>query len=206
MTAKPSRAADEGLRARKKRDVRERLYRDALALFRRDGYDAVPVSAICQAAGVAKGTFFNHFPTKDHVLLEWYERLNASGNALPPPGALDQRLIGLASGFFEVTLADADLWRAKQQRAGLNAHFRRAEQRSDAETRALAATLFTQAANAGEIAPTPSAQACADLFVAILTGTAHDWVLSDGAMDFRAALSERTRTLCEALAIPPARP
>lgn len=199
MNAKRS-TASEGLRARKKRDVRERLYVEALTLFRRGGYDAVPVTAICEAAGVAKGTFFNHFPTKDHVLLEWYERLNASANAAPPVGPLAQRLTALAGGFFDVTLADADLWRAKQQRAVMNADFRKAEQTSDAETRALAEQLFAEAADRGEIARQPDAKACADLFVALLSGTVHDWVLCEGAMNFRQAVTRRTENLCAALA------
>ena len=205
MNAKPE-PDGAGLRARKKHALRERLYQDALTLFRRDGFEAVPVSAICAAAGVAKGTFFNHFPTKDHVLLEWYARLNAQANAAPPPGPLDQRLITLARGFFDVTLADADLWRAKQQRAALNADFRRAELDSDAETRALAAQLFRDAAERGEIAAEPDAAACAELYVALLTGTVHDWVLQDGALDLRAAIERRTAALCAALAKSDGRP
>lgn len=199
MTAKPE-ADAPGLRARKKRDLRERLYTQALSLFRRDGFDAVPVSAICDAAGVAKGTFFNHFPTKDHVLLEWYERLNAAANAEPPAGALPDRLMALANGFFDTTLDDPDLWRAKHQRAALNADFRRAELDSDARTRRVAADLFASAAAAGEIAARPDAQACAELFVAMLSGTVHDWVLCDGAMNFHSCVESRIRTLCEALA------
>jgi AcrR family transcriptional regulator len=199
VTEKPE-PAGEGLRARKKRDVRERLYAEALTLFRRDGFDAVPVSAICEATGVAKGTFFNHFPTKDHVLLEWYERLNALANAPPPPGPLPQRLIALAGGFFDITLADPDLWRAKQQRAALNADFRKAELASDARSRTLAEQLFAEAAARGEIIHEPDAAACAEVFLALLSGTAHDWVLCDGAMDFRAAIRRRTEILCTALA------
>lgn len=199
MTAKPE-PAGEGLRARKKRAVRERLYTEALILFRRDGYDAVPVAAICEAAGVAKGTFFNHFPTKDHVLLEWYERLNAAANAPPPPGPLVKRLIALAGGFFDITLADPDLWRAKQQRAALNADFRKAELASDAQTRDLAEQLFAEAGARGEIAREPDAAACAELFVGMLSGTVHDWVLCDGAMDFSAAIRRRSETLCATLA------
>jgi AcrR family transcriptional regulator len=200
VNARPD-AAGEGLRARKKREVRERLYSEALSLFRRDGYDAVPVSAICDAAGVAKGTFFNHFATKDHVLLEWYERLNASANAAPAPGPLEQRLVALAGGFFDVTLADPDLWRAKHQRAALDADFRKAERTSDAATRALAEQLFAEAADRGEIARRPDAEACAELFVAMLSGTVHDWLLCDGDLDFRETVARRTESLCAALAI-----
>ena len=57
-----------GLRERKKQATAERLYRTALNLFSERGYDATTVEEIAQAADVAKGTFFNYFPTKDAVL------------------------------------------------------------------------------------------------------------------------------------------
>ncbi len=57
-----------GLRERKKQEYAEHLYRTALRLFRERGYDATTVEEIAQAAEVAKGTFFNYFPTKDAVL------------------------------------------------------------------------------------------------------------------------------------------
>ena len=44
---------------------RDRLYEAALALFREQGYEATTVDQITRQAGVAKGTFFNYFPTKD---------------------------------------------------------------------------------------------------------------------------------------------
>jgi TetR/AcrR family transcriptional regulator, cholesterol catabolism regulator len=57
-----------GLRERKKQETAERIYRTALKLFSERGYDATTVEEIAQAADVAKGTFFNYFPTKDAVL------------------------------------------------------------------------------------------------------------------------------------------
>lgn len=57
-----------GLRERKKQETAERIYRTALNLFSERGYDATTVEEIAQAADVAKGTFFNYFPTKDAVL------------------------------------------------------------------------------------------------------------------------------------------
>lgn len=56
----------------------ERVYETALAEFRRVGVDAARVSEICRQAAVAKGTFFFHFPTKDHVLLERQRRISAA--------------------------------------------------------------------------------------------------------------------------------
>jgi AcrR family transcriptional regulator len=46
----------------------------AIAEFKRSGLAAADVGAIVAAAGVAHGTFFFHFPTKEHVLLELERR------------------------------------------------------------------------------------------------------------------------------------
>ena len=55
-------------RERKKRETRERIYRAAVGLFSRRGLAATRVEAITEAADVGKGTFFNYFPDKEHVL------------------------------------------------------------------------------------------------------------------------------------------
>ena len=54
--------------------TRERLLGAAIAEFKRSGMAEADVSAIVNAAGVAHGTFFFHFPTKQHVLLELERR------------------------------------------------------------------------------------------------------------------------------------
>ena len=46
----------------------------AIAEFKRSGMAEADVGAIVAAAGVAHGTFFFHFPTKEHVLLELERR------------------------------------------------------------------------------------------------------------------------------------
>ena len=50
--------------------TRERILGAAIAEFKRSGMAGAEVSAIVAAAGVAHGTFFFHFPSKEHVLLE----------------------------------------------------------------------------------------------------------------------------------------
>ncbi|MCC7353721.1 MAG: TetR/AcrR family transcriptional regulator [Anaerolineae bacterium] len=61
-------------RERKKRENRERIRQAALELFRRKGFTATTVEEITTAAAVAKGTFFNYFPTKEAVILDLGER------------------------------------------------------------------------------------------------------------------------------------
>lgn len=54
--------------------TRERLLTAALAEFRRAGMADADVGAIVAAAGVAHGTFYFHFPTKEHVLFDLERR------------------------------------------------------------------------------------------------------------------------------------
>lgn len=55
-------------RERRRIETRERIYRAALEIFARRGYLDTTVEDITEAADVGKGTFFNYFPTKEHVL------------------------------------------------------------------------------------------------------------------------------------------
>jgi TetR/AcrR family transcriptional regulator, repressor for uid operon len=57
--------------------TRERLLGAAIAEFKRAGMARADVNAIASAAGVAHGTFFFHFPSKEHVLLELERREEA---------------------------------------------------------------------------------------------------------------------------------
>jgi AcrR family transcriptional regulator len=58
----------------KRLQTRERLLGAAISEFKRSGMAEADVGAIVAAAGVAHGTFFFHFPTKEHVLLELEQR------------------------------------------------------------------------------------------------------------------------------------
>jgi AcrR family transcriptional regulator len=62
---------EPGRRARKKARTRQAIYEAAMRLFLERGYGAVTVEDVCDAADVAKGTFFLHFPTKDALLAEY---------------------------------------------------------------------------------------------------------------------------------------
>ncbi len=61
-------------REAKRLQTRERLMGAAIAEFKRAGMADADVGSIVAAAGVAHGTFFFHFPTKEHVLLELERR------------------------------------------------------------------------------------------------------------------------------------
>jgi AcrR family transcriptional regulator len=60
-------------RQRRASQIRERLFRAALDLFAQHGFADTTVEDITNAADVGKGTFFNYFPSKDHILLAFAE-------------------------------------------------------------------------------------------------------------------------------------
>lgn len=59
--------ATSGRRARRSAETREALFRCALKLFAERGFQATTIEDITEAADVGKGTFFNYFPSKEHI-------------------------------------------------------------------------------------------------------------------------------------------
>ena len=55
-------------RERRKLEVRTRIVEAAVALFDRQGVAETKVAEICERADVAHKTFFNHFPSRQHLL------------------------------------------------------------------------------------------------------------------------------------------
>ncbi len=62
-------------RARRQAERKAHIYGVALELFTEKGFDRVTVDEIVARADVAKGTFFNYFPTKDALLVEYRRSL-----------------------------------------------------------------------------------------------------------------------------------
>ncbi len=63
-------AIAEGRRERRKRELRTRIYETARQLFLSQGFEATTVVQIADAADIAQATFFNHFASKQAVLVE----------------------------------------------------------------------------------------------------------------------------------------
>ena len=76
-------------RDRQRLETRARVYEAAVDEFRREGFARAQVDRIVAAAGVARGTFYFHFPSKEHVLLELQQKheaaIEARLDAMPPP-------------------------------------------------------------------------------------------------------------------------
>jgi AcrR family transcriptional regulator len=69
--------ADQGLRQRKKKLTRQLISDTATRMFLEDGFDAVRVVDVAAACGVAEKTVYNYFPTKEALILDRFEDMEA---------------------------------------------------------------------------------------------------------------------------------
>jgi AcrR family transcriptional regulator len=60
-------------RERRSAENRERLFRAALQKFAEKGFAETTVEDITEAADLGKGTFFNYYPSKEHILIAFGE-------------------------------------------------------------------------------------------------------------------------------------
>jgi len=55
----------------KGRQTREKIFQAALGLIKEKGYEQTTLVDICKAAGIASGTFYHHFASKQDILIEY---------------------------------------------------------------------------------------------------------------------------------------
>jgi AcrR family transcriptional regulator len=70
-------------------ETRTRIMQAAVACFAQHGYAGTGVAEICRRAGVTKGGFYHHFPSKQALFLELFERWLST---------LDDQLMSLRAG------------------------------------------------------------------------------------------------------------
>ena len=109
-------------RERKKKETHEKIFSNAMNLFRLHGFTATSVEQITQQADVGKGTFYNYFPTKEAVILEFSRRtcqeLINNGRQTPSLGTR-QRLRSLLNDWSEFMIKDREIaWVTVRNREG----------------------------------------------------------------------------------------
>lgn len=63
------------MREDSRREKRNRILDEAGKLFVRDGIDATKIIDIARASGVAKGTVYEYFDSKDEIVIEWIQSM-----------------------------------------------------------------------------------------------------------------------------------
>lgn len=102
----------------KKQDTVNRIVHAALQLFSDKGYDETTVAEISEAAGIAKGTFFNYFKTKEDVLIKLQKALffNEISSLSDKTGPYAPRILALVKQMGDSMNENHTLVRASLQR------------------------------------------------------------------------------------------
>jgi AcrR family transcriptional regulator len=179
--------AQPNRRERRRLETRERIYRAALQIFAERGYLETTVENITEAADVGKGTFFNYFPTKEHVLATYGEqRVAAIEVALKKARAANHSVLAvlkeLATDLAGQSSQSPDLLRSifaahlscAPVRAELQSRLQRARQ--------LLAEIFVVGQKRGEIRRDRSAADLARLTHLILMGVTIAWALNPDSL------------------------
>ncbi|MGD0403297.1 MAG: TetR/AcrR family transcriptional regulator [Candidatus Acidiferrales bacterium] len=174
-------------RERRRLETRERIYRAALQIFAERGYLETTVEDITEAADVGKGTFFNYFPTKEHVLATYGEqRVAAIESALKKARSANHSVLAVLKEL-ATDLAGQSSQSPDLLRSIFAAHLSCAPVRAELQNRLqrarqLLAEIFILGQKRGEIRRDRSAADLARLTHLILMGVTIAWALNPDSL------------------------
>ncbi len=182
-------------RERKKVEVRRRLTRAALALFAAQGYDSTSVQEICDRADVAKGTFFNYFPSKEYVLLGFHDDLKegllkALGDA-PPSGAESAVRYAFAH-WAELVQGQRALGRILVRVMFGSELLLAADARQEERFRAWLDGRVAAGITSGELRADLDGELFLQVLFALLSASTLEWALVDDGPSLESVLDQRT--------------
>ena len=188
-------------------ETRARLLEAALKRFALRGYDVASVEEICADAGVSKGAFYHHFPSKQAIFLALLEAWLAT---------IDQGLEALRQEtvpqtFVRITEILPGLLAAADERLPLFLEFWAQASRDESVWKATIAPyrhfqqyfagLVAEGIAEGSFQPVDP-QAAARLIVSLAVGLFLQGVLDPRGADWQAEASESMKILMQGLAQP----
>jgi AcrR family transcriptional regulator len=142
-------------RERRSAETRERLFRAALNRFAEKGFAETTVEDITNAADLGKGTFFNYFPSKEHILIAFSDmqlaKLQAAvATAEEAAQSMPEFLSALTVRMTEEPGRAPDVVRAILQANLANSSVRTAMRENHLRSQALLTRLITLGQSRGE--------------------------------------------------------
>lgn len=190
-------------RERHRAQTRDRLYRAALDLFAERGFLETTVEDITESADVGKGTFFNYFPTKEHILAEFGgERMAAVERALETARSTKDSVLEVI-GELAMDSAGQSSLNAALIRAIFAAHASCAPVRAELQkrkhlSRRMLAEMFQIGQQRGEIRADISASNLASMTQSIFMGLTMSWALNPEST-LRKASNDVWQLICPTL-------
>jgi AcrR family transcriptional regulator len=190
-------------RERQKLDLRELIYETALQLFRTQGFDKTTVQQIASAGGIGKGTFFNHFFSKDQVLQEWYRRITQTAldevfNTAFASGR--QAILALMNHLTVAVSADPLLWDAKAA-ATTSELLKKEEKDLDKEVLAFCKQAIERDLAKYQPVTRVDTNFLAEMILTVLTGSGHSWSVAGHRQDLSKILEQRVSFILDAALI-----
>ncbi|MCB1614773.1 MAG: TetR/AcrR family transcriptional regulator [Pseudomonadales bacterium] len=170
---------------RRKLEFREKITQAALRLFQENGVAETSVTSIIKEADIAHKTFFNHFPTKDHLLLHIASTFSGKAYAVfregfkqqtDPQKRMDYCLLNVARALEKVHPHYKEL---------LNFYLISGAGSSDLRTRqkeefsAVIHQIMTDAKQQGMLKPDFTVDVYTDIVVGICVSILLNWSLED---------------------------
>lgn len=186
----------------RKETNRKRLYHAAIRLFANAGYDAVSMADIAKAAGLSRASVFNHYPSKQDFLIQFFVELNATIRA-----RLSKTVYPAFPDFIEefcqtiddLVVENRGLFREMTILSIPGEKMRETEIREDMDLAQLFEHQISEARDRGEIREAVDPRLASGLFMATLTGTAREWALGTAKDDPGGTLKQYFRLIFSGL-------
>ena len=171
----------------KSKETKGRIFRAAKTILQKQGYEQLSIKNICEEAGVANGSFYHHFKTKDD-LLSYYieEQPSINPDLLEPPEDAEEAKIAIIHVYLNYAEYCRELgvefmanyYTPKNQ--ALNPSIR-----TERPYPIITVEHYLQKAiDAGSVTPTiPPEDICTDIRMLVI-GNVFEWCLHNGDTDF----------------------
>jgi AcrR family transcriptional regulator len=204
----PLRLADAPPASRRQRRVREvhdRIVAAAVECFEQRGIDATKVDDICAVADVAQKTFFNHFPTKQHLVREIvasfvHDLLEVLEDVRRSPGSTAVRLERFFAHTARHTETSGPMHRGLVMEMIRQVHEDRADVEQRRRLHAAFAALLRDGVRAGDVTGAYPVAVLSEVVVGAFTTLMLNWLAIDD-YPVRARASAMARFLADALRV-----
>ena len=176
------------------------IFETSLRLFRDQGVEKTTVQQIASTVGIGKGTFFNHFPSKDHVLQEWYRQITRTALKEVSDKTFDLGRDAVLALVLHLALdasRDPDLWDAKVS-ATSNPLLRQEENDLNQEVFDFCKNSIERDLKDDRGCFPVTAEFATDLVLAVITGTAHIWSISGHPHDLVKVIEQQINFVLDA--------
>ena len=172
---------------RRKIESRERIKASAIKLFSQNGIEGTTVAAIIREAGIAHKTFFNHFPSKNHLLQGIAEDVTevaydifseADKHDLEPYEEIRFAFIKIAKGMSEFAPGQKEL--VQYCLIGLPVGPNDMKAKQAVKLRSAIGKILREAKKKGQLSKEFPYEVLLDITLGIFTSTLTHWAMQDG--------------------------